>query len=125
MPTNSTQGYLDSKSKNKRQRKDGENPSWQFVQQPVKYKGTKFKNATPRKVGSEKPSLNKTSVIYDLGNGARSTIKMKAVSDSRFILLHEDEESQIPENAMEMTSQGECAFQEVVPETQMHVEKKT
>lgn len=78
-------GSMHDKVKNKRQRNDDENPTWQFVQHAMKDKGTKS-----TKSNTHKPLVKNTNVVHDLGRGVRSTVKMKVVSDSRFIMLHED-----------------------------------
>lgn len=73
-----------------------------------------------------KPPLKNPNLVYDLGNGARSTVRMTAVSYSRYILLHDNEDDQCPENSMEVAILGEdVSSQVVVPETQMLVENET
>lgn len=80
---------------------------------------TNAHNTTEGNGGSQ---CNYQPVIYDLGRGARSTVKMHTVSDSRFLLLPDDEEGRddngVKHTFKEVPINTFHASQDMVPETQ-------
>lgn len=58
--------------------------------------------------------------IFDLGNGAKSSVKMKAISNNRYILLHDEGDNHNMESVKTQDHEAppKEASQEVVPETQ-------
>lgn len=66
--------------------------------------------------------INNKQSIYDLGFGAKSTVRMKAISGNRYVVLHDeaDEDSQIGTSGVkdgDLTIHDE-ANKDMVPETQ-------
>lgn len=110
--------------KGKRQRKDPDLPFWSQTQTSSQLQTNIPKAPTvPKKVTvmkSRNKGANENIKTFELGHGAKSTVKMPAISNNRFVMLHEEEDDkqnmEIGTVNASLPSQGDN--QEVVPETQ-------
>lgn len=94
----SGQGTASTKSKNKRQIEDNKVLNRQFVPRMPMEKGTSPK--VQQNVPTQ-PNKNNSQAVFHVGMGAKSTVWMKAVSETRYVLLDEEEQEQ-PSDGMEM-----------------------
>lgn len=99
----------------KRPRKETESKHSKWAQGMV---STSFQvpksNFAPTPSTHAAPAQNQTH-IYDVGNGAKSTVPMQAVTGNRYILLEEESENAI---AMDAMREDVPQLEDMVPETQ-------
>lgn len=112
-------------TKNKRQRKAVDSSNWP-TKQDLTRMGEIFKNpnglSSKGKDRDNHQEKNKP-VIYGLGHGAKSTVKMKAISGNRYVLLHEESEEETKFGTSSAKNGGlssqEEADKDMVLETQL------
>lgn len=105
--------------KNKRPRQDPDTPIWSPVQPNVPKKNVDAKIIKTK--DSKNREVQHNVKIFDLGDGAKSSVKMKAISNNRYVLLHDDDEENNEidtAKSRQPSNLPDGVNQEVVPETQ-------
>lgn len=106
------------KSTHKRLRQDSNSSS---VKEHNKPKVDKPKVDKSKGSNTNEHKANKGPIIFNIGNGAKSTINMKEVGPNQFIMLHDDHNDTPPdamhEDVVQDTPNGD---EEKVLETQIH-----
>lgn len=113
--------------KGKRRRKENDSPQWPAPQAIWPHVNHPKDLITLPQVNqrSNKGIKGKevmTTMVHDLGYGAKSTVELKAISGNRFLMIHDEEfdtqTTDMIDNRLQTTSNPQGTDQEVVPETQ-------
>lgn len=112
-------------AKNKRQRHEIDlNTLRKFKNPPKVFVDAKTNTMTcPSPASKERRMAEKQPIVYDIGNGTKSTVKMQAISGSRFLILHKDEGDTSGRSLDKVKEDGnpsqQNASQSMVPKTQL------
>lgn len=117
-----------STSNTKRQRKEFEPPMWTSQREITDLVNKVQPNSSPSPAQLHPPKNGQANhagpTIFDLGNGAKSTVNMQAISSSHFTFVHDEETKHVDDNhgamddAMFHDTRGNDD-QDMVHETQM------
>lgn len=113
-------------AKNKRPRKEADLLEWQAPLNGLQVEGPRIIQPILAPKLHQNEVQNKQVTVYDVSKGAKSTVKMKAVTESRFILL-DDDVGDNQDNILDVAKEIEPATQQgegpsMVPGTQQKSE---